>query len=54
MLNESVRCLWNPTFNATVEAINKPDRDPENTRRTSTNQLLMSYMEIGKSSVKFS
>lgn len=42
---EFAKRLLNAMFNATVEYMVKPDRDPAVPRYKSTNRLLTSYME---------
>lgn len=44
---EYVRRLWTPICNASVESINKLERDRVITRCTSTNRFLASYEEKG-------
>lgn len=50
---ESARALLNPIFNAAVKHIDKFDRDSGGASYTSTNQLLMSYMENGEIRLTF-
>lgn len=53
MKEESAWYLWYSVLNATVESIGEPDRDLEFACHTSTNRLLILYVEKRENWVKF-